>query len=1241
MKRHEHTSRPCRLQLLLWIGLASLAGLAASALRAQPAEPPLTVTGTLVDERGIPAPAVEVVLRPYPSHYELDLDLLGRSAALPQAVDLTSSEPDGSFSLTAPLPGPYVFEIHPPVPADRPGTVLPRVYGNLAPLQVSRVLEPNELPDRHDIAVRVLDADSQPVGGARVIAIPTAARSDRWTRVAAHEQPERLYPRFHRAAATTDASGICRFLMPTAEARIVVSAPGFLVASATTQSGRSALRLDAAAGIRFRVLGPDGEPAPRVLIRSTGRTGVPLAVTDDFGVVIVPRLADTSGQYEFERADHALASRTAPPQITAESGTDSEVIDVQLEGPQRIPGRVVDAASSLPIQGAAVWIGASPGDNAFTGPNGLFDLTTRPGRDATRFSVNAGGYLAAWANSEMPEPAGPTEVTVALTPAAPVTGLVTDDRDRPIAGASVSAETRDLRLTASSATLRPQRATSAGDGSFRLPDLAYHNAYRFTARAEGYSSTVVDVPPMEAGVAAQPVRIVLTKGRQARGNVIDTDGNPVAGAEVKLRWVVDSERPIFRERLDATEPTATDEHGAFSFPAVAADEYEVLVSHAEYVRSGAPRTEVPAGEGEVDLGVFTLVAGARIHGQVTNPEGEPVAGADIRARVPLSIDRDQERTATSDTGGAFVLTGLPHELVDLTVRADGYTPRSLRGARPGVEEPIVIEMKTGALLTGRVIDIDGQPAAGVQVELEPDFQTRIRNLAWSARDFFKRTDGDGRFRFEHIEGGVWSLEARRGQANATLDGIELQPGTEREIDVQLRTQDQLKVIVSTRLGEPVSDARIRVVPEGAIRSMAYGRTDASGRVQIGVVPGDVEVSVEHDLYRDESTELVLQPGNNELVFQLRAGGAIGGSVRSGDGTPLGMATVEAHAEDSLHFPATVRRYVRSPQETISDQGGQFQLTGLEPGKYLLVASAPGFASDGPTQPIEIDGQSVDGVDIVLKAGASITGVVTGLDASDLSSVEISATRNAGWEVTAPDPDGNFAFGSMAAGEWQIVATQGTGFDSRSVERSLTVSAGTADAFVELPFQRGLRLGGQVLVDGQPVVGGFLGTRPAGTEELRWTQTDHRGQFEVEGLEPGSYELTIQQPTGGTEHQSIDLQTDLEGLRIDLQPAATVVGVVVDATTGKPLNGASLTAGEASQFAALARDENTPALRIAGSAFTAAGGRFELKLGPNVEQLRVTREGYASALLPLSIVPGQRQTGLVVQLQPAPSDAPDQ
>ena len=111
--------------------------------------------------------------------------------------------------------------------------------------------------------------------------------------------------------------------------------------------------------------------------------------------------------------------------------------------------------------------------------------------------------------------------------------------------------------------------------------------------------------------------------------------------------------------------------------------------------------------------------------------------------------------------------------------------------------------------------------------------------------------------------------------------------------------------------------------------------------------------------------------------------------------------------------------------------------------------------------------------------------------------------------------------------------------------------------------------------------------------------------------------------------------------IDLQPEAILSGIVLDATTGLSLRSVSLTAGDAAGVAALARGDDEQAVYrsalIAGSGFSATGGRFEIRLGPRAEQLWVTHDGYQGALIPLNIGPGQRQEGLVIQLQPAPSE----
>lgn len=1222
-----------RFLAALGLGLFAAAG-----APAQPTEAPLTVTGTLVDERGAPVAGADVVLRPYPSTYEVDLDLLGYDA-LPAAVDRMQSGPDGSFLLKAPVPGPYRFEIRTGPQTTSPDAVVPPVYENLAPLEAPRVLEANELPDRHLVGTRVLDAAGRPIEGALVIASPTRTKSSRYQGRNSDQQPERLYPRFQAAAARTDEEGNARFLMPTTNANITVSASGFAVEAATTKAGRAAFVLARDPGIRFRVSAPDGAPARGVLLRTGGKAKAPLALTNEQGEAIVGSVADTRAAYELQRWDNAFARVPQHSAAPADSAAGERIVDLRLEAPHRIPGRIVDRVSGAPVADAALWVVGSPGDNAQSGPTGQFVLNSRPREESIQLWVSAGGYVSTGVRAGVPEYGATDEATIALRPAAPLYGFVTDAADQPVVGADISAQPRGTESIASLISIRPQSATSAADGSFRMAGIVYDNPYRLTIRAEGFASFAVDLPPYEPGATAGPVRIRLPEGRQARGRVVDTDGSPVAGAEVKLRWP-EQKQPRFPglRDTDATDPVATDDQGAFVIAGVKTGKYGLRASHGEYVSQGDVAIEVPEGRGEVDLGDFTLVPGAEILGVVVDPDQEPVEGALVQF-LEYGPDRN-ERTATTDAEGSFTLAGLPHEQVDLTVEAEGYPLFAVRGARPATGEPILIQLVRGASLSGRVLTAAGTPAAGARVNLEPDIQTRMRGRILSSRDLRSRTDGDGRFSFGHLFPGTWSVEASAGTEAARTDPLELISGAERTIELHLHAQDQLTVIVTAFSGQPVTEAQVRLEPKDGAQSREFDLTDGSGRAQLEVRAGPATLTVKHPDHLDETREIVVGPGSTELAVQLQDGGEINGFVRSAGGAPV-PATVEAHPEESAETDVSLRRYMNPPTTTTADNTGFFRLTGLEAGRYFLVAHAAGYPESGPVEAIDLDGRGVAGVEIVLESAASLRGAVTGLRPADLAEVTITATRQAQWQSATPDTEGNFTMENLAPGTWQVVARRGDRFASRSVKRSVTIAAAGAAEFVELPFDRGLRLTGQVLAAGAPLVGGQVLADRQGDEDFRYAEVDQQGRFEMNGLQAGSYRLRVSTVFDGAEYRTIELQTDLEGLRIDLQPEAILSGIVLDATTGLPLRDVSLEAGDAASIAALAGgdDERRVYLSgvIAGDAFS-ENGRFEIRLGPGAEQLWVTHDGYRSALVPLNIGPGQRQEGLVIQLQPAASES---
>ena len=343
----------------------------------------------------------------------------------------------------------------------------------------------------------------------------------------------------------------------------------------------------------------------------------------------------------------------------------------------------------------------------------------------------------------------------------------------------------------------------------------------------------------------------------------------------------------------------------------------------------------------------------------------------------------------------------------------------------------------------------------------------------------------------------------------------------------------------TTSGEPVANADIRASPEDRSRETAFGDTDAGGRATLWVATGPATIEVGHPELLNVSREVVLEPGANELDVQLGPGGEINGVIRSVDGTPIHGVTVEASEEPpdvggdnerALRL-RRLNRILRPPIRTVSDFGGNFRVAGLDRGRYHLVARLSGYTEAESPGVIEIDGQSIDGIELVLEPGASIRGSVTGLDSADLASAEVQAWKGALFRNAKPGIENNFVLSALAPGTWQISATTD---QRRSRLQEVNLEPGGPGVSVELRFEPGLRLSGQVLVAGQPASGGFVNALLQGQEHPRRTRTDHQGRFEIEGLQAGAYQLRFRHDLGVAD-QSLDLPANHYNLLVNLQP----------------------------------------------------------------------------------------------------------
>ena len=281
--------------------------------------------------------------------------------------------------------------------------------------------------------------------------------------------------------------------------------------------------------------------------------------------------------------------------------------------------------------------------------------------------------IAAFAAGSLPaQPGGDSSATEAH-----IRGLVTDASGAGIEGARIRARPRDALVTPFN-SVRSASTTSASDGSFLVEGVVHGHAYRLIAQAAGYASALLDLPPLEPGTTIDPVHLVLGPGREVHGTTVDTEGNPVAEANVSLLWPLD--QSDYRSPFETPAATTrTNEQGAFVFSAVAPGDYALRLRHPGYADRPPAEIDVPAGDANLDLGDLALVAGGTIRGVVLGADGEPVAGAWIKAQARNQFG-STARTATADADGRFRLEGLSTDLVDLGVRGAGYPLL----ARPGV-----------------------------------------------------------------------------------------------------------------------------------------------------------------------------------------------------------------------------------------------------------------------------------------------------------------------------------------------------------------------------------------------------------------------------------------------------------------------------------------------------------------------------------------------------------------------------
>jgi len=251
-----------------------------------------------------------------------------------------------------------------------------------------------------------------------------------------------------------------------------------------------------------------------------------------------------------------------------------------------------------------------------------------------------------------------------------VSGTLVDPEGNSVAGAAVLMQGFDYDRMKS---IVLARAMSASDGRFVLGpvDARYRIHDEIVVQAAGFA--IRDIASDLQGDATYSIfpggncdlrRIRLDRGRVFAGRVLDIDGRPLAGVEVKcevLRFTAAYGAGSIVPELTLK----TDTQGRIRTPPLPVGSLSLTVRVPGRLFAGWGLQAISPGAGEEVLKPCRLQPDVPISGILQDEQGRPIVGA--------RVDADDVCETTSDASGKFVIDGFgPNPQFQLQIRKSGF-----------------------------------------------------------------------------------------------------------------------------------------------------------------------------------------------------------------------------------------------------------------------------------------------------------------------------------------------------------------------------------------------------------------------------------------------------------------------------------------------------------------------------------------------------------------------------------------
>jgi protocatechuate 3,4-dioxygenase beta subunit len=856
------------------------------------------------------------------------------------------------------------------------------------------------------------------------------------------------------------------------------------------------------AGFRARLVSED--PKRKVLVETT---------TDAKGAFSLD--AGKSGTFDvaFE------ASGYAPSQIRALADFDFGAIPLRATAMKT--ARV--SAGGKPVSGArVVWrLGNGTQHLAMTDEEGRYQAPDPDNIPVFLTMVHPDWSI--FAQEPQLVLSGRRSLDIAATSGIALRGrVVGTDRKSGVAGATVIVDGWPL-------------TKSGDDGAFEIPhasaswkELSAATSDRYGVRTRGGDGAVT---------------IVLTPPATISGVVTDSRTNrPLAGAEVALST----------ERFDPSSGPSvfTDAKGAYRFPRLVPGAFSISVRMRDYDSS---RSSVALREGDRLTKNLPARPLAQVAGSVLDEDKRPVAAA--RVAFESAGERMPQMMAMRRSSGYAAPDGrfVVHDVVvDEDVRLGAEKPGNPRAESdsmrlsPGERKTgVVLTVPRGLEVSGTVADRDGRGVAGATVEFNETQEAAARMVFLNRLEGTSapRTAKDGTFKVR-VKQGKYDLVVRaEGYAPRRLPGIAVEAAMK-----------PLEVVL-----DPGVEIAGRVVRDGVgvEGAMVSAFTPLTGQIQsttlpdgsftlTDLAPGPTNLIAFSEGATQPTRQSVTAPARDVVIEFPRGGTVRGRVVDKATGGPITnfqvhISGVRSGAGMLMGGPGT--------RKDFHTDDGNFVMEGVAAGPVDISVTAAGYARGRvPGLRVEESKPLVD-VEVALEVGGRLVGRVTAPDGSPVDGatitrvVESQGQRLSGFSDeprAQTDANGDYVLDSLEAGEGHFTVAK-RGF----VTETKPVNVAGREARLDVRLSRGVTLAGTVTSSaGTPVPNAAISASSSAVDASPGrASTDAQGNFRIEGVAPGRYQIRVQK-SGFAARTLRDVDAETAGhLRIVLESGGVIYGTV--------------------------------------------------------------------------------------------------